>query len=118
MAISARRGIETVWPMRFLTGTGRRRLGGAPERREEPAHGVGFGHRVEDPPRAAAAGTHQDLKPEHPLEQPRPGPPPRDARLRSRGLRWNLTSTFCAQGPDEKRVGPARLLLGYCTVRL
>jgi hypothetical protein len=40
----------------------RRRLGREPERREEPAHGAGLGHRPEDPPRAAAARTDQDLE--------------------------------------------------------
>ena len=31
-------------------------------------HGVGFGHRAEDPPPAPAAIAHQHLKAEHPLE--------------------------------------------------
>jgi hypothetical protein len=48
---------------------GRRRLGGEPERREEPAHGVGLRHRAQDPPPAPAAVAHQHLKPEHALEQ-------------------------------------------------
>ena len=45
---------------------------------------MGLGHRAEDPPPAPAAVTHQHLKPEHPLEQPSPGPASRDARLRVR----------------------------------
>jgi hypothetical protein len=36
-----------------------RRLGGQAERREEPPHGVGFGHRAEDPPPTPAAIAHQ-----------------------------------------------------------
>ena len=55
-------------------GPPRRRLGGQPERREEPPHRVGLGHRAEDPPRAAAAGTNQDLDREHPAEEPGPRP--------------------------------------------
>jgi Transposase len=46
---------------------------------------------LRDPARAAAAVAHQHLKPEHPLEQPRPGPASRDAlRVRSRGLSGGL----------------------------
>jgi hypothetical protein len=55
-------------------GPPRRRLGGEPERREEPVHGAGLRHRTEDPPRAAAALRDQDLDCEHPAQEPRPGP--------------------------------------------
>ena len=53
---------------------------------------MGLGHCAQDPPPAPAAVTHEHLKPEHPLEQPRPGPASRDARLRVRpcGVRGGL----------------------------
>jgi hypothetical protein len=57
----------------------RRWLGGQAECREEPPHGVGFGHRAEDPPRAPAALTDQDLDREHAAEETGPGPSPRVA---------------------------------------
>ena len=41
-------------------GAAGRRLGGEPERRQEPAHGVGLRHRAQDPPRAAATRTDED----------------------------------------------------------
>ena len=41
--------------------------GASPQRREEPPHRMGVGHRVEDPPPAPATVTHQHRKPEHPL---------------------------------------------------
>jgi hypothetical protein len=49
-------------------GTRPRRLGRQPQRREEPLHRMGFGHRAEDPPPAPAAIAHQHIKAEHPLE--------------------------------------------------
>jgi hypothetical protein len=67
----------------------RRRLGGQAERREEPPHGVGFGHRAEDPPRASAARTDQDLDREHAAEESAPGPSPggSPAGVRARAVR-------------------------------
>jgi hypothetical protein len=62
-------------------GLPRRRLGRQPQRREEPPHRMGFGHRAEDPPPAPAAIAHQHIKAEHPLEEPSPGPAPRGARV-------------------------------------
>ena len=38
-----------------------RRLGGQAERREEPAHGVGLGHRAQDPPWTATVWIVEDL---------------------------------------------------------
>ena len=58
-------------------GGTRWRLSGKAEHGEEPAHGMGLRHGPEDPPRAAAARTHEDLNREHPVEEPRPGPPGR-----------------------------------------
>ena len=40
-------------------GAAGRRLGGEPERRQEPAHGVGLRHRAQDPPRPGTAVTHE-----------------------------------------------------------
>jgi hypothetical protein len=62
----------------------RRRLGGEPERREEPAQGVGLGHGAEHPPRAAAARTDQDLKREHAAQELGPRPASRDWGRRPR----------------------------------
>ncbi len=42
-------------------GPPRRRLGRPPPRRAAPPHGGGLGHHAQDPPRAPAALTHQDL---------------------------------------------------------
>ena len=48
------RSTQTGDPAAGRTGAGRR-LGGEPERRQEPARGVGLDHGAEDPARAAAA---------------------------------------------------------------
>ena len=45
-------------------GPPRRRLGRQPQRREEPPHRMGVGHRAEDPPPAPAAIAHQHRKAE------------------------------------------------------
>ena len=47
------------------SGAPRRRLGRQPQRREEPPHRMGVGHRAEDPPPAPAAIAHQHIKAEH-----------------------------------------------------
>jgi hypothetical protein len=47
-----------------------RRLGGEPERREEPPHRVGLGHRAQDPARAGTAIAGQDVDREHAAQQP------------------------------------------------
>jgi len=69
----------------------RRRLGGEPEGAEHPPHGVGLRHRPQDPARVRTAIAHQHGKPEHPAEQPGPGPASRGARPRGRARvvrRW------------------------------
>jgi hypothetical protein len=82
-----------------------RRLGGEPERREEPPHGVGLGHRAQDPPPALAAVTHQHLKPEHPLEQPRPGPEVDDPTY----ARFESVGTARASGAADERTASHHL---------
>jgi hypothetical protein len=83
---------------------------------------VGLGHCAQDPPPASAAVTHEHLKPEPPLEQPRPGAPPRDARLRvrPRGLRRPSGQSRLAIGIERgyyvrKACIPTRTACGSCS---
>jgi hypothetical protein len=59
-----------------------RRRGGEPERRREPSHRVRLRHRPQDPPRAAAARTDQDLDRKHPAQELGPGSAARNRRRR------------------------------------
>ena len=52
-------------------GAGRetgRRLGGQPERPQQPLHGVGLGDRAEEPARAGPARTDEHVNREHAAE--------------------------------------------------
>jgi hypothetical protein len=80
-------------------GPPQRRLGGQAERREEPPHGVGLGHRAEDLPRVAAAWTNQDLEREHPAQEPGPRPPSWRPRAHSG---TNLSSRGCGAKRCQK----------------
>jgi hypothetical protein len=89
-------------------GPPRRRLGGEPECREEPAHGVGLGHCAQDPPPAPAAVTHEHLKPEHPLEQPRPGPEALGKRAARPGISRDAVRRVRARMSRSAMLGFAR----------
>jgi len=45
----------------------RGQLGGEAERREQSAHGVGLGHRAENPARPSAAVTHEATADSRPM---------------------------------------------------
>ncbi|MDQ3773130.1 MAG: hypothetical protein M3461_01445 [Pseudomonadota bacterium] len=51
--------------LRVREGGARRRLSGEPQRRQEPPHRVGLGHRAHDPARAGTARTDEDVNREH-----------------------------------------------------
>jgi hypothetical protein len=57
-------------------GPARRRLGGEPERSQEPPYRMRLGDRAQDPSRAGTAGTDEDLD--------------RDTRRSARSDKWAL----------------------------